>query len=93
VRIRARKAIVVKTRRVTGFEIDECPRKTGRAPGDRLAYLQPSLSRIGLQLDRLEMEEPNLLVNWEKYIAPAFAKMLPFDGRTFMYIVGVIEIS
>jgi len=34
----------------------------------------------------------NLLVNWEKYIAPAFAKMLPFSGRTFMYIVGVIEI-
>ena len=34
----------------------------------------------------------NLLVDWEKYIAPAFAKMLPFSGRTFMYIVGVIEI-
>jgi uncharacterized membrane protein YphA (DoxX/SURF4 family) len=30
----------------------------------------------------------NLLVDWEKYIAPAFAKMLPFSGRTFMYIVG-----
>ena len=34
----------------------------------------------------------NLLVQWEKYIAPAFAKMLPFSGRTFMYVVGVIEI-
>src|SRR6184192_3942963 len=34
----------------------------------------------------------NLLVDWQKYIAPAFANMLPFSGRTFMYIVGVIEI-
>ena len=34
----------------------------------------------------------NLLVDWEKYIAPVFAKLLPFSGRTFMYIVGIIEI-
>src|SRR3954465_147013 len=34
----------------------------------------------------------NLLVNWDKYIAPAFAKMLPVSGPPFMYIVGVIEI-
>jgi uncharacterized membrane protein YphA (DoxX/SURF4 family) len=34
----------------------------------------------------------NLLVQWEKYIAPVFAKLLPFSGRTFMYIVGIIEI-
>ena len=34
----------------------------------------------------------NLLVDWSKYIAPAFASMLPFSGRTFMYIVGIIEI-
>jgi uncharacterized membrane protein YphA (DoxX/SURF4 family) len=34
----------------------------------------------------------NLLVHWDKYIAPAFMKMLPFSGRTFMYIVGIIEI-
>jgi uncharacterized membrane protein YphA (DoxX/SURF4 family) len=34
----------------------------------------------------------NLLVQWEKYIAPIFANMLPFSGRTFMYIVGIIEI-
>src|SRR4051812_35470859 len=34
----------------------------------------------------------NLLVDWSKYIAPAIAGMLPFSGRTFMYIVGVIEI-
>jgi uncharacterized membrane protein YphA (DoxX/SURF4 family) len=34
----------------------------------------------------------NLLVQWDKYIAPIFASMLPFSGRTFMYIVGIIEI-
>ena len=34
----------------------------------------------------------DILVDWTKYIAPAFASMLPFSGRTFMYIVGVIEI-
>ena len=34
----------------------------------------------------------NLLVHWEKYIAPFFASMLPFSGRTFMIIVGIIEI-
>ena len=34
----------------------------------------------------------NLLVDWSKYIAPPIASMLPFSGRTFMYIVGVIEI-
>jgi uncharacterized membrane protein YphA (DoxX/SURF4 family) len=34
----------------------------------------------------------NLLVQWEKYIAPIFASLLPFSGRTLMYIAGVIEI-
>ena len=34
----------------------------------------------------------NLLCDWTKYIAPQIAAILPFSGRTFMYIVGVIEI-
>lgn len=34
----------------------------------------------------------NLLTNWEKYIHPAIAGMLPFSPHTFMMIVGVIEI-
>jgi len=34
----------------------------------------------------------NLLVQWDKYIAPAVAKILPFSGHTLMYIVGIIEI-
>jgi hypothetical protein len=34
----------------------------------------------------------NLLTNWENYLNPAIAKMLPFAPHTFMMIVGVIEI-
>src|SRR5690554_7833382 len=34
----------------------------------------------------------NLLTNWEQYINPSMAEMLPFAGGTFMMIVGVIEI-
>jgi hypothetical protein len=34
----------------------------------------------------------NLLTNWEKYLNPAIADLLPFTAATFMMIVGVIEI-
>jgi len=34
----------------------------------------------------------HLLVNWDQYLAPTVAKLLPCDGHTFMLIVGVIEI-
>jgi hypothetical protein len=34
----------------------------------------------------------HLLVNWDQYLAPVVARMLPFSGHTFMLIVGVIEI-
>ena len=34
----------------------------------------------------------NLLTNWEQYIDPNIGSMLPFEGHTFMMIVGVIEI-
>jgi uncharacterized membrane protein YphA (DoxX/SURF4 family) len=33
----------------------------------------------------------NLLTNWTGYISPLALKILPFSGRTFMHIVGVIE--
>jgi uncharacterized membrane protein YphA (DoxX/SURF4 family) len=32
------------------------------------------------------------LVDWDKYLAPQIANMLPFPAHTFMTIVGVIEI-
>ena len=34
----------------------------------------------------------NILVNWEKYLSPAFLRILPISGPMFMRIVGVIEI-
>lgn len=34
----------------------------------------------------------NLLTNWEKYLNPKIADMLPFAPHTFMMIVGAIEI-
>lgn len=34
----------------------------------------------------------NLLTNWEQYLNPSVAGILPFSGTTFMMIVGVIEI-
>lgn len=35
----------------------------------------------------------NLLTDWPKYIAPAFAHLLPMSGQGFMHVVGVIEIA
>jgi len=34
----------------------------------------------------------NLLVVWEKYLAPPFAKLIPMSPTAFMYLVGIIEI-
>jgi uncharacterized membrane protein len=35
----------------------------------------------------------NLLVQWDTYVHPSVAEMLPFSVSTFMMIVGVIEIA
>jgi uncharacterized membrane protein YphA (DoxX/SURF4 family) len=34
----------------------------------------------------------HLLTDWDKYLAPAIANMLPMQPHTFMSIVGIIEI-
>lgn len=34
----------------------------------------------------------DLLVNWDIYLHPGIASMLPFSVHTFMQIVGIIEI-
>ena len=34
----------------------------------------------------------NLLTNWDQYLAPQLANILPFTPHTFMIIVGMIEI-
>jgi hypothetical protein len=35
----------------------------------------------------------NLLTNWESYLHPGIASLLPFSGHTFMIIVGLVEIA
>src|SRR5438093_4801837 len=35
----------------------------------------------------------HLLVNWDQYLAPAIAGMLPVAPHTFMLAVGVIEMA
>jgi hypothetical protein len=35
----------------------------------------------------------HLLVNWDQYLAPRIAELLPVSGHTFMLGVGVIEIA
>ena len=34
----------------------------------------------------------HLLTNWDEYLAPAIAQMLPISGHAFMLVVGAIEI-
>jgi len=34
----------------------------------------------------------HLLTNWDNYLAPAIAQMLPMPAHSFMNIVGIIEI-
>lgn len=33
----------------------------------------------------------NVLTNWENYLSPVFARLLPFSPTVFMHLVGVIE--
>ncbi len=35
----------------------------------------------------------NLLANWEGYLSPVMARMLPVNGVTFMHLVGIIEMA
>ena len=35
----------------------------------------------------------NLLADWQSYLSPQLASLLPFSATTFMMIVGVIEIA
>ena len=34
----------------------------------------------------------HILTDWDKYLAPAIANMLPFSASSFMSMVGIIEI-
>jgi len=52
----------------------------------RLAYgLVPLLAGLDKYL--------GLLANWERYVSPFMAALLPFSVTTFMHVVGVIKIA
>ena len=35
----------------------------------------------------------NLLTNWEKYLAPPIASLVPLSPKSFMGIVGIVELA
>ncbi|HEX8794422.1 MAG TPA: hypothetical protein VF765_25935 [Polyangiaceae bacterium] len=35
----------------------------------------------------------DLLTNWDKYLAPGIADILPFSAHAFMMLVGIVEIA
>ena len=35
----------------------------------------------------------NLLTDWEQYLSPEVERRVPVDGRTFMRLVGLVEIA
>ena len=35
----------------------------------------------------------NLLTNWEKYLSPSVTNVLPISARSFMGIVGIVELA
>lgn len=58
------------------------------APVYRLLKLTFAIAPVVAGLDKFT----NLLTQWEQYLSPAFANLIPFAPHTFMMIVGVIEI-
>lgn len=58
-------------------------------PGFTLLKLTFGIVPIVAGLDKFT----NVLTNWEQYLHPGLAGMLPFSAHTFMMIVGVIEIA
>jgi hypothetical protein len=35
----------------------------------------------------------HLLVDWDRYLSPAIARLLPVSTHTFMLVVGIVEIA
>jgi hypothetical protein len=54
----------------------------------RILHLGFTVAPILAGLDKFT----NLLANWEQYLAPSIAAMLPVSAGTFMAVVGVIEV-
>ena len=58
-------------------------------PVFRLLYLIYGIVPIVAGLDKFF----NVLTQWDQYLHPGMASMLPFSAATFMMIVGIIEIA
>jgi hypothetical protein len=54
----------------------------------RILHLGFTVAPILAGLDKFT----NLLANWEQYLAPAFASLLPFSPQSFMFAVGFVEV-
>ena len=62
----------------------------GRAAGQGYRILQAGF--VTLLLVAGSDKYQHLLVNWDKYLAPAVARRLPVSGQTFMLVVGIVEV-
>jgi len=55
----------------------------------QLLYLGFIVAPLVAGLDKFT----HFLTDWDKYLAPVVAGLLPFSAHTFMLIVGVVEIG
>jgi hypothetical protein len=70
-------------------------RLTRSAGKDDPAYQAFWLLRIGFTLAPIAFgldKYFHLLVNWDKYLANEFVRVLPGDAHQLMYVVGAIEV-
>ena len=80
-------------RRAQGFGSERVPTREGLAdPGEQayqLLHAGFALAPVLAGLDKFA----NAMVDWEKYLAPRVAARLPVSPRTYMRVVGVVEIA
>ena len=84
---------------MTTATVDTHIRVAGGALGERLArdpaYQALWLLRVGFTVAPIVFgidKFSNVLVNWEKYLAPRIRDLSPFSATHTMYVVGMIEI-
>ncbi len=77
---------------VTTFEVDR-PRSAILADPMTQAYAALYIGFIAAPILAGADKFLQLLANWDKYVAPQVAALLPMSAHTFMLIVGAIEIA
>jgi len=61
---------------------------TPTAQAYRILHVAYTIAPLAAGIDKFF----HLLTNWDQYLAPTVAQMLPVPGHTFMLAVGVIEV-